>query len=66
MDNGAYMTINETMTTMDIKYQVVNPGNTMSNNTDKSIKKFKNHFIEELCSVDADSHLQIWDRMLQQ
>ena len=66
MENKASTALKRTMTTMNIKYQVVPPSNHREKNTDRSIQKFKNHFVAGLCSVDKDFHLQLWDRLLQQ
>ena len=52
MDNEAYTALKMTMTSMNIKYQLVLPRNHRSNNTERSIQNFKNHFIAVLCSVD--------------
>ena len=54
------------MATMSIKYQLVPPNNHRANNAEISIQKFKNHFIEGLCSLDKYFHLKLWDRLLQQ
>ena len=53
------------MTTMDIKYQLVTPGNHRAINKQRYIKTSKNHFIAGLCSVDANFNLQIWYSMIQ-
>ena len=52
------------ITTMDIKYQLFPPSNYIAINIEKSIQTFKNHFIEELCSIDKDFHLQSWHILL--
>ena len=51
---------------MDIKYQLMYPGNQIYNNIERSIHKLKNHFIALIFSVDTYFHLQLWDRILQQ
>ena len=45
------------MTSMEIKYQLVTPGNHKANNVERSIQTFKNNFIEGICSVDMEFHL---------
>ena len=59
MDNEASTAIKLTMTTMDIKYQLVPPSNHRSKNAERGIQTFKNHFIAGLCSVDKYFHLQL-------
>ena len=66
MENESSTALNMTMTTMNIKCQLVPPSNHIANNAEISIQTFKNHFIEVLCIVDNDFHLQLWDRLLQQ
>ena len=65
MDNKASTALNLTMTIMNIKYQLVPPSNHRTNNAERAIQTFKNHFIAVLCSVDKDFHLQLWDIPLQ-
>ena len=59
MDNEAYTVFNITMTSMKIKYKLVPSSNYRSNNADRKIQKFKNHFIAVLCSIDKGFHLQL-------
>ena len=59
MDNEASTALKLTMTTMNIKYQLVPPSNHRANNAERAIKNFRNHFIEEPCSVDKYFHLQL-------
>ena len=66
MDNESSTALKNSMTTMDIKYQLVTPSNHRSNSSDRLIYTFKNQLIVVICSVDADFHLQLWYRMLQQ
>ena len=54
------------MMTMNIKYQLVPPINHRTNNSERAIQKFKNHFIAGLCIIDKNFHLQLWDRLLHQ
>ena len=54
------------MKTMEIKYQLVPPGNHRENNAERAILTFKNHFIAVLYSIDKDFHLQLWDILIQQ
>ena len=54
------------MTSMNIKYQLVNPSIHRANNAERSIQTFKNYFIDVMCSIDKDFNLQLWDRLLQQ
>ena len=66
MDNEASTALKLTMTTMNIKYQLVPASNHRANNSERAIQTFKNHFIAGLCSVDKDFHLQLWYILLQQ
>ena len=51
---------------MDIKYELVPPGNHIPKNAERSINTFKNHFIEGIFSVDIELHLKLCYRMTQQ
>ena len=53
--------IKNTMIDMDIRYQVLPPGNHRTNNTKRSIQTFKHHLISGICSVDAEFHLKLWN-----
>ena len=66
MDNEASATLKLTMTTMNIKYQLVPPSNHSANNAERAIKTFKNHFIAVLCSVEKYFQFQLWDTLLHQ
>ena len=66
MDNEAYIDIKIKITTMNIKYQLVPPSNHRENNAELAIQNLKNHFIAGLCSLYKDSHIQLWDILLQQ
>ena len=66
MDNQESTALKMTMTTMNIKYQLVPPRNHRANNSDREIQTFKNHLIAELCSVDRKFHIQLWYILLQQ
>ena len=66
MENESSTDLKMTMTTMNIKYQLVPLNSHRANNAEIAIQKFKNHFIAVLCSVDKVFHLQLWDRLLQQ
>ena len=55
-----------TMTSINIKYQLVPPGNYIENNAEKAIKTFKNYFIARMFSVEKDFHLQLWYRISHQ
>ena len=65
MDNGSSAALKMTMTTMNIKYQLVPPSKHRANNAEIVIQKSKNHFIAGLYSVDKYFHLQLWDILLQ-
>ena len=45
MDNEDSTELKNIMTIMEIKYQLVHPGNHRANNTEISIQTFKNHFV---------------------
>ena len=66
MDNEASNTLNLTITTINIKYQLVPPSNHRSNSAERAIQTFKNHFIAVLCSVDKYFRLRLWYRLLYQ
>ena len=66
MDKEASTALNLTMTTMNIKYQLVPTSNHRTNNAEGEIQKLKNHFIAGLCSVDKKFHIKLWHRILQQ
>ena len=66
MDNEVSTALKLTMTTMNLKYQLVPPSNHISNNVERVIQTFKNHFIAELCSLDKGFHIQLWDILIQQ
>ena len=66
MDNEGSTAFKMTMTTIYITYQLVTPTNHRANNAERVIQTFKKHFIEGLCIVDRDFHLQLWNRLLQQ
>ena len=66
MDNEVSTALKLTMTTMNLKYQLVPPSNHRANNAERVIQTFKNHFIAELCSLDKGFHIQLWDILIQQ
>ena len=66
IDNESSTVLNMIMTSMNIKYQLVPPSNHITNNAEREIQIFKNHFIALLYSVDKYFHLQLRDRILQQ
>ena len=55
-----------TITTMDIKYQLVPLINHRAYNAERFIQTFKTHCIAVLCRVDKYFRLQFWYRLLQQ
>ena len=57
MYNEASIALKKKMTIINIKYQLVTPGNHKANNVERSIQTFKNNFIEGICSVDMEFHL---------
>ena len=65
MDNETWTVFKKSMSTMDIKYQLVPPSNHRVKNPYRSIQTFKNHLIALILSVDAAFHLQLFCRMLQ-
>ena len=66
MDNGASTALKMTMTSMNIKYQLVPPRNHRAKNAEIAIQTFKNHFIAGMCSVEKDFQMELWGRLLQQ
>ena len=64
MDNASSSALNISIKTLDINYQLVPSNNHRSNNAERSIQMFKNHFIVRLCSVDENLHLQLKERLL--
>ena len=65
LDNEASQKFCKALEKYEIKYQLEPPGNHQTNNAERSIQTFKNHFITGLCSVDLDFPLQFWDRLIQ-
>ena len=59
MDNEAYTYLNITITSMNIKYQLVHTSIHRANNSEREIQTFRNHFIAGLCSVYKDFRLQL-------
>ena len=57
MYNEVSTALNITITSINIKYQLVPPSNHRKNNSEISIQKFKHHFISGMCSVDKYFHL---------
>ena len=66
MDNEASTALKITMTTLDIKYQLVPPSNHRAKNEERTICTSENHFIVVLCNVDKDFRLPLWYILLQQ
>ena len=66
MDIEESTSLNMTMNSINIKYQLVPPRNHRANNVERVIQNFKKHFIEGLCIIDKDFHLKLWYRLLQQ
>ena len=56
MDNEASTSLNLTMTTMKIKYELVPQSNHRENSAEREIQTFKNHFIAGLCIVEIFSY----------
>ena len=52
MDNEASNALKMTMTSMNIKYQLVPPSNNRVKNAERTIQTFKNHFIAVMCSIE--------------
>ena len=65
MDNETWTVFKKSMSTMDIKYQLVPPSNHRVKNPYRSIQTFKNHLIALILGVDSAFHLQLLCRMLQ-
>ena len=66
MDNEPSTALKLTMTTMNIKYQLVLPSNHRAKNAERAIKEIKKYFIAGLCNVDKYLYFRLWDRLLQQ
>ena len=64
MDNEASTALNTTMTSINIKYQLVTPSNHISKNAERVIQKSNIHFIAGLCSVENDFHIKLWEKSL--
>ena len=65
MNNEASTSLRISRTTTEIKCQFVPPSNHRSENSEREIQTFKNHFILLLHSVDKYFHLKLRDRLLQ-
>ena len=57
MDNEASTALNITMNNMNINYQLVPPSNHKSNNAERAIQTFKNHFVAGLFILYKDFNL---------
>ena len=57
MNHEASTALYITMTSVNIKYQLVAQSNHIENNAERSIKALKNYFIERLCRIDKDFNL---------
>jgi hypothetical protein len=66
LNNECSSILKECMTAQNVKYQLVPPGVHRRNAAERALRTFKNHFIAELCSVDKDFPLHLWDRLLPQ
>jgi hypothetical protein len=49
-----------------IQFQLAPPSMHHRNAAERAIQTFKNHFVAGLCSVDPNSPLRLWDRLLPQ
>ena len=66
MDNEASTALKMTITTINIKYQLVPPSNHRAKNAERANQTFQKHFIAGLCRVDKDLCLQLCYILLQQ
>ena len=57
MNHEASTALYITMTSVNIKYQLVTQSNHIENNTERSIKALKNYFIARLCRIYKDFNL---------
>jgi hypothetical protein len=66
LDNEASAALQHAMREEAIDYQLVPPHVHRRNAAERAIQTFKNHFIADLCSVDRNFLLQLWDRLIPQ
>jgi hypothetical protein len=66
LGNEASLALRNYLTKQGIDYQLAPPHIHQSNNAERTIQTFKNHFIAGLCSVDPNFPLMLWDKLLHQ
>ena len=66
MDNEAYTSLNMTMTSLNIKYQLVPPRDHRAQYAERAIQTYKKHFMVGLFISYKDINPQLWYRLLQQ
>ena len=66
MNNESSTDLKMTMTTMDVKYQLVCPINHRGGDSERDIQTFKTHFIAGLFSIDKFFQFQLWEILLHQ
>jgi hypothetical protein len=66
LDNEASLALRKYLTKQGINYQLAPPHIHRTNNNERAIQTFKDHFIAGLCSVDPTFPLKLWDKLLPQ
>jgi hypothetical protein len=66
LDNECSSALKSFLRAEDIDYQLVPPNVHRRNATERAIRTFKNHFVADLCSVDKNFPLHLWDKLLPQ
>jgi hypothetical protein len=66
LDNEASLALRNYLTKQGINYQLAPPHIHRSNNAEREIQTFKNHFIAGLFPVDPTFPLKLWDKLLPQ
>ena len=66
LDNEASPAFQRELKAKNINFQIAPPGMHRRNAAERSISKFKDHFIPGLCSTDPDFPMQNWYRLVEQ
>jgi hypothetical protein len=66
LDNEASLALRNYLTKQGINYELSSPHIHRSNNAERAIQNFKNHFISGLCLVDPTFPLKLWDKLFPQ
>jgi hypothetical protein len=61
LDNECSAILKQFLKDKNVDYQLVPPGVHRRNAAERAICTFQNHFITDLCSIDKDFPLHLWD-----